>query len=1374
MFNWVKGFLIIFTCFFQVVAWSQDVIPDELKPWTGWVLKGYEDRVCPRPFNQDNKFLCDWPAELQLNIAQTQADFVQKGILYQDGWLMLPGERQYWPLEVKLGKQLLSVVEINGRPFIYLQKGAYQIEGKFNFNQTPERLAIPQSIALVHLSLNQSKMTAIDRDKTGYLWLKRATIEKGIKEETDSLSIKVYRKLRDAIPQENLSLLRIKVTGKEREALIGPVISDQMLPININTSLPARLEENGQLRLQVRPGTWDIYINSRYLHQSNHFEYVSSGADWPTEEVWSFEAKPEFRQVEVKDAISIDPSQTDMPGEWRQYPSYLMKEGLSLSLEEKQRGKISERGENLQLTREAWLDFDGKGMTFRDQLNGVIEENWRLSLLPPLQLGRVTINGEDQLITTLPDNQQPGVEIRNGYIHLLAMSRLASRTQQIPAIGWHRDVNQLKTILHLPPGWKLLNVMGVDKVSNAWLRNWNLLDLFLVLLIGLSVFKLLGVRWGLFALLTLVLTYQEPSAPVYSWLAVLAGLGVLRVIPEGAAMLWVKGYTVFFLFVLMVIAIPFIATQLQTAVYPQLNPPDTWVQPQSDRSKALVMEGMADSSNMVGGALSDAREIMSAPMQAMKSTVESVLPKVRQEAMKTYDPNAKIQTGPGVPHWAWQGIEMNWQGPVSSDHAIRLWIMPAWIVSIMKFIQVFLVLGLIVGLTRAVYARYKKDQQEDGRSKSGMLGGSVANVFVIPFIMLVLNALPMQDASAEVPDPTTLQELRDYLLQAPKCMPNCADYQKAHISIQSGLLTVRLMIQAVEAVAVPLPHHEKGWGLDTILVDGHSASALKKDEQGHLWIYLEKGTHEILMSGKVDTAPQFEIAFSLVPKMVSVDIDKSEAWSVSGLTEERLIGQSLQFNRTAVVTENSLKDNSQSLSPREMPVFVSLTRTIRLGLDWEVMNEINRISPQSGVIHISIPLLKDEKILSSNVKVINNQAQIQLSAGQARAVWYTKLPITPLLQLSANDSANVKEIWQLQASPIWHVQFKGIPLIHQQSNVGQWLPVWHPWPKEQLEIEVLKPEALAGNTLTIDSSRYTIVPGKRKSEYELEVMLRSSQGGQHYFDLPEAISIQDVLINDVSQAINLEKNRVNFPIHPGEQNVKLRWQTADALKSLLVSPLILLNSQSSNHVTQIDMSKDRWILFLGGPEIGPVVRYWAVLFLTVIIAIALGRSGLTPLATWQWLLLGLGVTLSTPLSALAVIAWFIVLQLRSKYSYRMNTVVFQLSQISIVILTAIFVISLLLCITNGLLGNPQMQLSAPQTGLVYSNFMMDAKYQLQWYQDQVHSSVPNVWILSIPLFVYRLLMLVWALWLAFSLLKWFQWAWLCFSKDGLWKNNEQK
>jgi hypothetical protein len=51
--------------------------------------------------------------------------------------------------------------------------------------------------------------------------------------------------------------------------------------------------------------------------------------------------------------------------------------------------------------------------------------------------------------------------------------------------------------------------------------------------------------------------------------------------------------------------------------------------------------------------------------------------------------------------------------------------------------------------------------------------------------------------------------------------------------------------------------------------------------------------------------------------------------------------------------------------------------------------------------------------------------------------------------------------------------------------------------------------------------------------------------------------------------------------------------------------------------------------------------------------------------------------------------------------------------------------------------------------------------------------LPQAWVLSLPLLVYRVLMLLWALWLAFSLLKWLNWAWTCYSTNGVWRDRKK-
>jgi hypothetical protein len=42
-------------------------------------------------------------------------------------------------------------------------------------------------------------------------------------------------------------------------------------------------------------------------------------------------------------------------------------------------------------------------------------------------------------------------------------------------------------------------------------------------------------------------------------------------------------------------------------------------------------------------------------------------------------------------------------------------------------------------------------------------------------------------------------------------------------------------------------------------------------------------------------------------------------------------------------------------------------------------------------------------------------------------------------------------------------------------------------------------------------------------------------------------------------------------------------------------------------------------------------------------------------------------------------------------------------------------------------------------------------------------------VLSVPLLVYRLAMLAWALWIAQALVGWLRWGWRCFSAGELWR-----
>jgi hypothetical protein len=101
---------------------------------------------------------------------------------------------------------------------------------------------------------------------------------------------------------------------------------------------------------------------------------------------------------------------------------------------------------------------------------------------------------------------------------------------------------------------------------------------------------------------------------------------------------------------------------------------------------------------------------------------------------------------------------------------------------------------------------------------------------------------------------------------------------------------------------------------------------------------------------------------------------------------------------------------------------------------------------------------------------------------------------------------------------------------------------------------------------------------------------------------------------------------------------------------------------------------------------------------------------------------------------------------------------FDARQIALAGWTVVAVVILFAAVRDGLLSAPDMH--------VAGNGSQSA--QLRWFVDRA-GTLPAPWIVSLPLLVYRIAMLVWALWLALAVIAWSRWAWLCFSAGGVWR-----
>ena len=1314
---------------------NPEQVPDPLKPWIDWVLKDSEDRFCPFLYNSFQQKRCAWPARLKINLNQQEGTFSIDWKVYTESWIQLPGNDKHWPLNITVNQKPAAVMEKQGKPVIKLPAGDYRITGEFLWDFIPDNLAIPEDTGLIDLTV-KGKQIEFPAVKRGQLWLTDSDTGKKKPESIQNkLDLQVFRRIIDDVPLQVLTRLDLEVSGDQREVRLSQPMPVDFIPMRLQSPLPARVEADGSLLVQVRPGRWHIDLLARHDQELGKLTFSSDDAKWPKEEIWVFDAQPYQRVVEIENVTAIDPQLTRLPDAWKKFPAYRLEQGDTMIFKVIRRGDPDPEPDALKLQRNLWLDFDGRAYTVNDKISGRMTRGWRLNALPETKLGQVTLDGKNQLITRLKKSSKQGVEVRKGMINLSADSRLSGSVNVINAVGWEQSFQNVTAVLNLPPGWRLFAASGIDNDPDSWVSSWSLLDLFLVLIASLAIARIWNFYWGFFALVTLSMIWHEPGAPRFVWLNILAAVALLRVLPEGWFFTFIKYYRNASWLTLVILAIPFMVDQVRIGLYPQLEKP--WQKISISKYQRL---------DSVPGAAATAMEKEEQVMRKSVSKAHRVADALKpssgfydsglSENFNRIDPGANIQTGPGLPQWQWSKIHLSWNGSVDYRQQMHFWYLSPKMTMMLNFLRVILMTVLALLMFGLLDKKIKFK-----------LPPFLLWLFIVPVITLS----PL-DANADFPDPKLLHELKNRLLEAPDCLPECAQISKMELAIDRKSLVIKLQVDTRKSVAVPLPAQIEQWFPHRVLIDGENAEALYRSNDGRLWVNIEEGKHTIEIDGNTPLINQFSLPLPLKPHRVEII---NQNWLVEGVHEHGIPADHLQFTRI----RTDQQDNRRILlEPGLLPPFLSVERTVQLGLDWQVSTRVVRVSPPGSAVVLEIPLLPGESVTTPGVRVRDNKVLLNMATQQREMYWKSALERNESLTLEAPKTMQWTEVWRADISPVWNVETTGIAVVHHQDKQGRWLPEWRPWPGEKIQLLITRPEGVEGQTLTIDKSQLNILPGARSMESTLDFTLRSSQGMQHTVSLPEQAELLSVLINGKTQPIRQQGGKVILPVKPGKQEITLNWRNASILGNYLVTPEVNLGVNSVNSNINIRLGEDRWVLFTRGPVFGPAVLFWGVLMVIGILAIGLGRVSVTPLKHWQWFLLLVGLSQIPVEAAILVVAWLIILGVRGKKPL-IERKSFNAVQIGIGILTVISLLLLFVAIRQGLLGSPEMQITGNQS----------SAYNLNWYQDRSPVILPKATVISVSLMSYRLLMLAWSLWLAVSLLNWLKWGWGCFSAGSIWK-----
>jgi hypothetical protein len=252
------------------------------------------------------------------------------------------------------------------------------------------------------------------------------------------------------------------------------------------------------------------------------------------------------------------------------------------------------------------------------------------------------------------------------------------------------------------------------------------------------------------------------------------------------------------------------------------------------------------------------------------------------------------------------------------------------------------------------------------------------------------------------------------------------------------------------------------------------------------------------------------------------------------------------------------------------------------------------------------------------------------------------------------------------------------------------------------------------------------------------------------------------LVNGATQPLRQDGRKVTFQVVPGSQSVVLGYREERGTALFFRASEVDVGLDTVNSNVTFMVPGGRWLLFTGGPRLGPAVLFWSLLAVLLVVAVVLGRNKKTPLVTWHWLLLAVGLSQVHIVLAAFFVAWLMALGYREKNEGAdLSPTMFNLRQIALVGLTLMAVGVLFASIYKGLLGDPEMQVRGNLSSLT----------ELRWFQDRGETTLPTPWMISAPLLVYRALMLAWALWTALAVVRWLRWGFQAFTAGGAWKKS---
>ncbi len=1379
-------------------------IPSSLAEWVPWIQDKNPEWNCAKT---PKGTACTWIGKVTYSIADNETDFELEGLLLRGGDIPLPSSSKLVSSHISVyrdGSKYLryTVSREEGKSAVVgLPKGTYKITGKLLYEKTPSEIPAPSEYGLIEIVPSEVSVKEGAGTIRYYRGKDQIYIEKKAQSEIeieDSVRVELFRSIQDGSPLKITTRLRLQVSGNPRTISFGKVLPKNSVISRVNSTLQYSLN-NSELSLQVYQGSHDVELVSLLSQPVYEIDVSDVSSELlPEEEIWVWNAYPQFRGVEISGARSLNPSQVRLPSGFRGSSTLGVARESKIVLKEIRRGEEVAPKNSLFVTRTIYPKLDKSGFIIQDEVSGTLNSATRLNMLPELEPGGAFLNHAPVPLTIDPGTNESGVEIRETQFVLSGTSAFEnsfSTKTTFKATGWNSEMEQVNLNLPLPPSWKLLAVSGVSSAKGTWVSLWNSYEIFLLLILSIFVMKLFNKKLAVLFLVFSVISKGEFMNPCifFAWLMVFYAASTalnstahktLQAAIYGSVFLSLAAYCVQTLSFAKLQFIQFLHPQLQSGTrYRSLfqeiaslieMSPLIWptmlffifvglcvlfwaMKGESWGYKVgrlvlggffvFIVSGVVSgvvglSALFLGSSFDDSSEsylgapASHAPEAMMSSSAPSEI-SYDDTRILSKIAGGRRQVQKPKDRELQSGLfvpEWRWK---TASALIRGPVPPSYEVSMYYLpsgIERFLC-ALRSCLSIVLFVwSLLLIVPRDVMARLSSLAARHSVCFLI-----VLSALMgAKEARAEFPPEAYLKDLENRLESRLCKEAECSTIHDLSLVMDEGTYVFKISASSIGKSVVRIPGKITDFSPKEIVINGSRKSYARINEE-HLEVLLENGLSSVEVRGELRFDGSITVRFPQLPLDFSYT---SSSWRLDKVLQRGEVPTELKLIRESVEKGESPGTADRHIGVEEFPETFIVHRVIRIGEHIEVSGVVNRLGRSDKSATIEVPLQKNEILTSPEWKSRDGNIVMSFTADSSSSYFQSRIdfPKESLVReflLSVSHRSGVFERWDIICEDYIFCDISGLPLTRDVGASNEIKQSFLPFSGETLSVSSRLLESAPGAFLTIEEVVHGVSWGESRLKGSVYIRAKATRQAPLQMRLSNPdIEILSVKVGDTQDARKFNYDEISILLEPGEQAVTVEYARAFSPEIFEKVEEVFLNSPAGNIRTNIGLpiKNYRWLVYFGGGEWGPASLFWSKLLVTLLVLSALRYVQV--LNVNIFLLVGFGIGLSMVPTILQPLPVLLHVLFQSMESGKFPDEKFSplLRKTLMTLLLIAGLFVLYLIIRVGLLGEPTSLIAGNRSSQMY----------LSWYHDislpeDASYKLPAPWVLSLPMMYWRIL-----------------------------------